>query len=197
MGYTRLLTINGQKRLPWCCHKICIFAPHLFTKHTWYMKTLSGKNFIIIILLGFGLIISVWVLLIPPITAKNSRVITGHLKQVQKGITRNQVSYDVLLQENGGDFKIPADWSGCFSDSLFRKQVKPGQVVQLTIQTGFSFSSVRRVAGIRADSTDYLSTACVNDKIAGNKTEIPIGFGIFAVFMVAVMFLKKVKSPES
>jgi hypothetical protein len=157
------------------------------------MILLKGKNLVVTVILGIGSLISVWVLLTPDITAKNTKTISGHLKQVEKGVYRNDISYNIYITEDGNKFQIPADWSGCFSDAAFKKDVKPGQVIQLGVKTGFALSGVRQVVSIDANGINYLSPDCINDKIETNKKEIPIGFAVFAMLILALLVLKNKK----
>jgi hypothetical protein len=155
------------------------------------MVNAQRTKWVLRIWLIVGIPFSLYILLRRPVTSANSKSINGHFKSILADTLKGDVSYDVYIKEDPDVFKISADWSKCFEDVGFEQDVKVGQPIQIFVKQGPEFSSARLLVGIKANGLDYLSAACINDDLRNEKIHIPLFFGIGAVLIGAVSFLKR------
>jgi hypothetical protein len=149
------------------------------------------------LLIGVGVLLFIVIdtLLIKTIDKKNTIVVVGHFKNIERFKLKNKVSvsYDLYIQENSESYKILPDWEDCFDNKGFINEIKEGQLIKISISknSGLRSSTIPTVVSVVANNRDFLNQTCINKEINTNKIEIPLLFVGFLLIGGILIYIQK------
>ena len=159
------------------------------------MKSNRTKKIAFIFITVVASLLAIDCLLTQPASEQNITTVKGHFKAIDVGAVRGDTSYDLYINENQTNYKISADWSGCFQHKEFADSVKQGDEITVSFKTNRFlglFNNIRVVSLVAGNNT-FMSADCVNYKIEDDRFKIPLMYFALIVFMWGYWFLRNRK----
>ena len=158
---------------------------------------LKGCDFRKISLIAITIILtwaSLGAFITPEVTTKNTTKVDGHFLFIKKHVYKGDISCDLYIQENDEPYKVSADDSQCFLYDNFVTKIKVGQPIQIYLNRGMPFFSIRKpmIVRILANDCEYLSFDCANDEIAGEKIKIPLMCLLLEILVGYLIYKKQI-----
>lgn len=140
-------------------------------------------------------LIAIDCLLTQPASEQNITTVKGHFKAISVDVTKGDTSYDLYLNENQTNYKISADWSGCFKHGDFVNNVKQGDeiAVSFKIERFLGLFNSTRVVSVVAGDNTFMSADCVNFRIEDNRFKMPLICLVLIAFIWGYWFLRGTK----
>lgn len=141
------------------------------------------------------MLVAINCLLAQSINTQNITTVKGRFNVIKVGVTRGDTSYNLYINENDNNYKIIADWSGCFQYSYFLNEVKQGDEITISFKNGnvFDLFKIIKVVSVVANNKTFMNMDCVNLHIEDDRTKIPLFCLAAIVFMWGYWFLRGTK----
>ncbi|TWJ04573.1 hypothetical protein JN11_00285 [Mucilaginibacter frigoritolerans] len=159
------------------------------------MKSDRTKKIAFIFITVIMSLVAIDCLLTQPANEQNITTVKGHFKAIEVGVAKGDTSYCLYINENQTNYKISADWSGCFQYHNFINNVKQGDELTVSFKIEHFlglFNSIRAVSVVAGDNT-FMSVDCVNFKIEDNRFKMPLMCLLVIAFIWGYWFLRGTK----
>jgi hypothetical protein len=159
------------------------------------MKSDRIKKITFIFITVVASLIALDCLLTEPASEQNITTVKVHFKAINVDAVRGDTSYNLYINENANNYKIIADWSGCFQYNNFNDSIKQGDEIAVSFKTDrfLGLSNTFKVVCLVAGNNTFMSADCVNYRIEDNRFKIPLICLLLIAFMWGYWFLRGTK----